>query len=212
MQKNLFDGIRNIIFDLGGVLIDLDFNTPVREFGKLGSNSAGFDYRQAIRDPVFRAFETGGVTPDQFRQRIREILGNVQATNQQIDAAWCSMMDIIPPEKIALIKKLATSYRLFLFSNTNVIHITYFLERFEKAYGYNLESLFEQSFYSHEIRDRKPLHSSFQKVLAQGNMRLEETLFIDDFEENALAAREMGLRTIHYTPGEDLAGYFNDAL
>ncbi len=209
MQKNLFDGVRNIIFDLGGVLIDLDFTTPVREFEKLGGNSAGFDYRQAIRDPVFRAFETGGVTPHQFRQRIREILGNSHATDQQIDAAWCSMMDTIPPEKIALIKKLSTRYRLFLFSNTNTIHITYFLERFEKAYGYNLESLFEQSFYSHVIRERKPLPSSFEKVLNLAGIRKEETLFVDDFEENIKAAEEFGLKVIHYIPGTDLAHYFN---
>jgi len=208
MGQNMFDGVRNIIFDLGGVLIDLDFTTPVREFEKLGGNSAGFDYRQAIRDPVFRAFETGGVTPDQFRQRIREILGNPRATDQQIDAAWCSMMDSIPLEKIALIKKLGARFRLFLFSNTNTIHITYFLERFEKKYGFNLESLFEQSFYSHIIRDRKPLTSSYEKVLTLGNMRKEETLFVDDFEENIKAAEEFGLKVIHYIPGSDLAHCF----
>lgn len=209
MQQNLLEGIRNIIFDLGGVLIDLDFTTPVREFEKLGGNSAGFDYRQAIQDPVFRAFETGGVTPGQFRQRIREILGNSHATDQQIDTAWCSMMDTIPPEKITLIKKLSSRYRLFLFSNTNTIHITYFLARFEKMYGFHLETLFEKSFYSHVIHDRKPLVSSFEKVLNLAEIRKEETLFVDDFEENVKAAEKFGLKSIHYIPGSDLVHYFN---
>lgn len=209
MQKNLFDGVRNIIFDLGGVLIDLDFTAPVRKFQNLGRNSAGFDYRHAIQDPVFRAFETGKATPGEFRNRIREILDNPSASDPQIDDAWCSMMDNIPAEKIRLVKELSTRYRLFLFSNTNAIHIGFFLDRFEKAYGYGLESLFEQSFYSHVIGDRKPFPSSFEKVLSLGNMRREETLFIDDFEENVKAAAESGLKAIHYVPGTILSSCFS---
>ncbi len=208
MQKKLFEGVRNIIFDLGGVLIDLDFTAPIRKFEKLGMNSAGFDYRHAIQDPVFRAFETGMITSGEFRNRIREILENPDTTDQQIDDAWCSMMNTIPREKIALIVKLAASYRLFLFSNTNTIHINFFLNQFEKEYGYSLETLFEQSFYSHVIKDRKPEPSSFKKVLSLGNMRREETLFIDDFEENVHAAAEFGLKAIHYLPGTDLKSCF----
>ncbi len=208
MQKKLFEGVRNIIFDLGGVLIDLDFTAPIRKFEKLGMNSAGFDYRHAIQDPVFRAFETGMITSGEFRNRIREILENPDTTDQQIDDAWCSMMNTIPREKIALIVKLAASYRLFLFSNTNTIHINFFLNQFEKEYGYSLETLFEQSFYSHVIKDRKPEPSSFEKVLSLGNMRREETLFIDDFEENVHAAAEFGLKAIHYLPGTDLKSCF----
>ena len=208
MQKNLFDGVRNIIFDLGGVLIDLDFTAPVRKFQNLGRNSAGFDYRHAIQDPVFRAFETGKATAGEFRNRIREILDNPSASDPQIDDAWCSMMDNIPVEKISLVQKLATRYRLFLFSNTNEIHISFFLNRFKKTHGFDLESLFEQSFYSHLLKDRKPLPSSFKKVLTLGNMRPGETLFIDDFEENVCAAREIGLKAIHYLPDSDLESCF----
>lgn len=209
MQNSLFDGVRNIIFDLGGVLIDLDFTAPVRAFEAIGHNSGHLDYRQAIRDPLFTRFETGEATAEEFRARIREIIGNPEASDASIDAAWCSMMDTIPAEKITLLRQLSGRYRLFLFSNTNTIHISYFLERFEKQNGFNLESLFEQCFYSHLIGDRKPLPTSFGKILNLGNMLKEETLFIDDFEENALAARNFGLRAIHYLPGTDLADYFN---
>jgi len=208
MQNKLPEGIRNIIFDLGGVLLDLDFTVPVRQFEKLGKNSAGFDYRHAIQDPIFKAFETGKATPDEFRRRIREILGNPLVSDPQIDEAWCSMLDNIPVEKISLLQKLAAGYRLFLFSNTNVIHISFFLDRFKKTHGFDLESLFEQSFYSHVIGDRKPLSSSFGKVLTLGNMNKEETLFIDDFEENVKAAAEFGLKVIHYIPGTDLSACF----
>lgn len=124
MTQNLFDGVETL-FWTSGVLIDLDFATPVREFEKLGGNSAGFDYRLAIQDPVFRSFETGGTSPAQFRKRIREILGNKKVTDEEIDAAWCSMMDTIPEEKILLLKELGQHYRLFLFSNTNPIHIAF---------------------------------------------------------------------------------------
>jgi putative hydrolase of the HAD superfamily len=209
MERISLEGIRNIIFDLGGVLLDLDFTAPVREFEALGLNSGHLDYRQAIRDPLFLRFETGDATSGEFRERIREIIGNPGAPDGLIDAAWCSMMDAIPPEKIALLKSLAERYRLFLFSNTNAIHIAYFLERFERQYGYNVETLFEKCFYSHLIGDRKPLASSFEKVLSLGNMQKEETLFVDDFEENARAAADFGLKAIHYRPGTDLSRYFN---
>jgi len=208
MTQNLFDGVRNIILDLGGVLIDLDFATPVREFEKLGGNSAGFDYRLAIQDPVFRSFETGGTSPAQFRKRIREILGNKKVTDEEIDAAWCSMMDTIPEEKILLLKELGQHYRLFLFSNTNPIHIAFFRNRFQEQKGYSVESLFEKSFYSHIIRDRKPHLSSYEKVVNLAGIRKEETVFVDDFIENVRGAEEFGMKSVHYLPGTDLRSYF----
>lgn len=208
MEKKKFENIRNIIFDLGGVLIDLDFLAPVRAFAEMGLIGKNLDYRTAIKDPLFQKFETGDITTSQFRTGMRQIIGGGNITDDQLDAAWCSIMDTIPPEKTALLKNLGHHHRLFLFSNTNTIHINWFLKRFEEENGFPLESLFERCFYSHIIRDRKPLISSFEKVIRLGNMRVEETLFVDDFVENIAAAREFGLQTIHYHPGTDLAGHF----
>lgn len=204
-----FNGIRNIIFDLGGVLLGLDFEAPVRAFEQLGQGGHRLDYRQALADSVFLKFEVGEITPQQFRSRMREILDNPLVSDLQIDEAWCAMLLDIPEEKIALLKKLAGRFRLFLFSNTNVIHISHLRRQFMARHGFSFEELFEKVFYSHEIHDRKPLLSSFCEVLGRAGVEAAETLFIDDFEQNTEAARKVGLRVFHLHPELDLAQFFN---
>jgi len=199
------NGIRNIIFDLGGVLLDLDFNAPVKAFQKLGANSEHFDYRQAITDPVFLNFETGNISSGEFRDRIRQLLGNDHLKDAEIDEAWCSMMGSVPNEKIDLLKHLAARYRLFLFSNTNVIHTGYFKRRFEAEHHIPIESLFEKTFYSQEIHDRKPQISAFEKVTRLAGILPCETLFVDDFEQNIANAEKFGFQVLHFVAGTDLA-------
>ena len=199
--------IRNMVFDLGGVLLDLDFTAPVETFRKLGIDAGSLDYRKAIADPVFTLFETGMISPGEFRDQVRKILNNSLVTDLEIDAAWCAMLLSVPEEKVALLKTLGKRFRLFLFSNTNAIHIGYFREKFENQHGIPIESLFEKLFYSHEIHDRKPLLSAFDKVTRAAGILPGETLFIDDFEQNIATARDAGYHVLHYIPGTDLAGF-----
>ncbi len=199
--------IRNMVFDLGGVLLDLDFTAPVETFRKLGIDAGSLDYRKAIADPVFTLFETGMISPGEFRDQVRKILNNSLVTDLEIDAAWCAMLLSVPEEKVALLKTLGKRFRLFLFSNTNAIHIGYFREKFENQHGIPIESLFEKLFYSHEIHDRKPLLSAFDKVTGAAGILPGETLFIDDFEQNIATARDAGYHVLHYIPGTDLAGF-----
>jgi len=198
-------GIKNILFDLGGVLLDLDFMAPVVAFRKLGLAEDHLDYRKAISDPVFLGFEQGNISPEAFRDRIREILGNQNLEDAEIDTAWCSMLGSVPAEKTELLKQLAPRYRLFLYSNTNVIHIGYFKRRFEKEHGLPFESLFEKTFYSHDIHDRKPQISGYEKVVAKAGIHPGETLFVDDLVQNIEAAREFGFQVFHYVPGTELS-------
>ena len=196
-----------MVFDLGGVLLDLDFTAPVETFRKLGIDAGSLDYRKAIADPVFTLFETGMISPGEFRDQVRKILNNSLVTDLEIDAAWCAMLLSVPEEKVALLKTLGKRFRLFLFSNTNAIHIGYFREKFENQHGIPIESLFEKLFYSHEIHDRKPLLSAFDKVTGAAGILPGETLFIDDFEQNIATARDAGYHVLHYIPGTDLAGF-----
>jgi putative hydrolase of the HAD superfamily len=202
----LTSDIRNIVFDLGGVLLDLDFAAPVEAFRRLGNESGHFDYRKAIADPVFIQFETGMISPGEFRNRVKTILNNQQAPDGEIDSAWCSMLLSVPEAKVNLLKTLGKHFRLFLFSNTNVIHISYFRKSFFSQHGIPIESLFEKTFYSHEIHDRKPLKSAFEKVTASAGIFPRETLFVDDFGQNIETARNAGFHVLHYQPGTDLAG------
>jgi glucose-1-phosphatase len=206
----ILSGIKNIIFDLGGVLLDLDFKAPVAAFQKLGAVNNHFDYRKAIADPVFLSFEMGNISPDEFRNGIRKILGNNNLNDDEINKAWCSILQSVPSEKVELLKQLASRYRLFLYSNTNAIHLDHIKQRFEKEHGLPFESLFEKTLYSHEIHDRKPQVSGYQKVVAQTGILPEETLFVDDFIQNIEAAGNVGFRVLHYIPGTDLARLLTD--
>jgi glucose-1-phosphatase len=204
MKKTISEGIRNIIFDLGGVLVDLDFTSLIMHFKRLGATFDSTDYRKVISDPVFLSFELGLTSPSLFRDRLREILGISPASDSEMDEAWCSLLGSVPPVKINLLKQLSEDYQLFLFSNTNDIHIRYFKSRFESEHGFPFEPLFEKTFYSHDIHDRKPLISSYEKVTQLAGIAPEVTLFVDDFEENIGNAEKAGLQVLHYLPGTDL--------
>jgi glucose-1-phosphatase len=203
-------GIKNIIFDLGGVLLDLDFQALGEAFNKLGIRIEHLDNPQAVYDPVFLSFEQGNISPEDFRDRIRNILGNNELPDAEINTAWCSMLGSVPGVKVELLRQLASHYRLFLYSNTNAIHINYFKHRFEIEHDVPFESLFEKTFYSHEIHDRKPQISGYQKVVARAGILPEETLFVDDFIQNIKAAGSNGFKVLHYIPGTDLVKLLTD--
>jgi glucose-1-phosphatase len=196
--------INNIIFDLGGVLLDLDFDAPFRLFRNLNRNEALSDPKIFLQDPVFLSFETGEISPSEFRNHLRQMLNNPGASDAELDQAWCSMLKEVPAEKVALLRELSADFRIFLYSNTNAIHIPWFSERFSVQHGVEWTSLFEKTFYSHEINDRKPLLSGYQKVISLAGINPDETLFVDDLLPNIQAANEAGLKVLHYTPGDDL--------
>lgn len=201
--------LRNIIFDLGGVLVDLDFTGPLKEFTKLGVSPEQFDYHNVISDPVFLYLEKGLISPAEFRDHIRRKLKNPDLTDGQIDHAWCSLLGSVPAQKVDLLRRLGMKYRLFLYSNTNIIHIGYFKMRFYSEHTVDFESLFEKAFYSHDIHDRKPQLSGYEKVIAGAGILPQETLFVDDFIQNIEAAMATGMQVYHYTPGTDLALFFS---
>ena len=207
MKKNLA-GIRNIIFDLGNVILNLDFNASINAFQALGLDKAMLDRKLAYADPVFYQLEIGDVSPEKFRERVRQILKNPEASDQQIDDAWYAMILDIPAKRVNTLQKLGNKYRLFLFSNTNAIHIGRLLPEFRKENGIDFPSLFEKVFYSHEIHARKPDLEAFLKVIELAGVVPNETLFIDDLENNILAAKEAGLRTLWLKEDMELTELF----
>ena len=196
--------IRNLLFDLGGVLLDLDFNSPLREFQELNRNEPFHDLRDFIQHPLFKGFETGSFQPSEFRDRLRQLLKNPDIQDETLDHAWCSMLAKVPANKVRLLQKLAGRFSLFLYSNTNEIHIERFRRDFAHEHGVEWETLFNATFYSHEINDRKPNIQGYRKILNLSGIKAGETLFIDDLEVNTQAAAEVGLNVARYIPGEDL--------
>jgi len=189
---------------LGGVLLDLDFDAPFEAFQKLNRNEKITGLIHFLHNQVFIDFEVGAISTEQFRDQIRGLLKNDEITDSEIDQAWCSMLKQVPEEKVEVLRSLADEYRLFLYSNTNALHIPFFTRRFYEQHQIKWESLFEKTFYSHEINDRKPMLSGYLKVLFLAGAESAESLFIDDLDVNIAAAAQTGMHVMLYQPGEDL--------
>jgi putative hydrolase of the HAD superfamily len=195
IKNEALKDIKNIIFDLGGVIINIHYDETIKAFQKLGFNFDGI-YTQFKQTSLFDELETGKTKPETFRDKLRNYYPSLN--DSQIDFAWNAMMGSMPEENIRLLKKIRLKYRTFLLSNTNAIHIDYFKEYLNKTFGHNpLPDMFEQTWFSHEIGERKPNVSAYQKVLKLGKLDASETLFIDDLYANIEGARKAGLHAYH---------------
>ncbi len=200
--------INNIIFDLGGVLLNLDFDASIKAFKELGMNDKVLDKQQAYSDPVFYDLEVGRITLERFRERVRKVVDNPNATDQEIDDAWYAMILDVPAERVNLLKKLSKKYNLFLFSNTNKIHMERLQVEFKKQHKIEFSSLFVRDFYSYRINARKPDLESYQRVIEMAGINPQESLFIDDLEKNIKGAQKAGLKTFWLNNGFDLPELF----
>jgi len=207
MQIDLTN-IKNIVFDLGNVLLNLDFDASIQAFLKLGLQKDVLDRQQVYSDPVFYELEVGLIKPGEFRDRIRQLLKNMGLTDQQINEAWSAMILDVPGKRIEMLKKLRENYQVYLFSNTNQIHISKLQTEFRKQHQIEFPSLFTKVFYSFEIHERKPDLISYQKLIELAGINPSETLFIDDLEKNITAAQKAGLKTFLHNVEMEITDYF----
>ena len=196
-----------ILLDLGGVLIDVDYHATARAFRDLGHPDFERLYSKAQQDHLFDGFETGALTPAQFRDRIRQVL-DPALTDAAIDANWNAMLGSVPPERIHLVHRLKERYQVLLLSNTNAIHVPAFEAIIARENGItDFKQLFHGAYYSCEIGLRKPDASSFLHVLEQHNADPTRTLFIDDSIQHIHGARHAGLHAEHLElANEDVIG------
>jgi len=199
------DHIKNIIFDLGGVIINLDTEKTASEMKNLGFTNFEKSYTLINQTDLFDLLEKGLITPDQFRMEIRKHISKT-VSDDQIDEAWSSMLLDFPKHRIELIQKTKRKYRTFLLSNTNKIHFDKYNSDFNAVYCFSFNSLFEKAYYSFEIGQRKPDLDIYKHILKHSNLIPEETLFIDDSEANIRTANSLGIQTlwIDIKNGEDL--------
>jgi len=188
--------IQNIIFDLGGVILDIDFKRTELAFAALGMGNFNQYYTLQTVTPVFEKLETGQVSPETFYEQFRQT-AQLQLTNQQIMHAWNALLLDFTPARIDLIKQLKERYHIYLLSNTNQIHYNYFTNAYKQQVGGNFDDLFVKAYYSHQLGLRKPSKEIFEKVIQDENLQAAETVFIDDSEANINAAASVGLQTIH---------------
>jgi len=204
--------IRNIIFDLGGVILNINPLLTVEAFHKLGWNDFYKGDNQSLNKELFFNLEKGNSSPEAFRNMVRQMIDK-QMTDDEIDLAWTAMILDIPADRVKYLEELKKNYRLYLLSNTNEIHRIKFHRSFREDFGYSFYDLFEHSFYSHKMGMRKPNPQIYLQALKEANLDPKETLFIDDIEENIDAAKTTGMKVLHIEPGtllKKLPGYLED--
>ena len=199
--------VRNIIFDLGGVLVDLDFKAAINGLQQAGFANVKEQLMTFNQEGIFQKFELGEISTEEFRTAIREN-STVTLTDEEIDALWNAMLLEIPREKLELILDLRGKYMVYLLSNTNSIHWDYVCKNAFNYRGFRVNDYFEETFLSYEMHLAKPDKAIFEKVLHDANLLPEETLFIDDSEANCKAAEEVGIHAHHYHIGDDLSKIF----
>lgn len=184
--------ISTIIFDLGGVILDLDQGKTLRAFSRRGLDLE--DVNEA--SPIFNDFETGKITADDFRQGIKSLFkGNI--TDTEIDQAWNAMLLDTYEERFRMIEVLRKQFRIYLLSNTNSIHIDFVRTYIDKSFGSERwDNLFDKQYLSYEIGLRKPNKDIYEFVLADIQKHPQECLFIDDSFANIKGAASVGIHTL----------------
>ena len=196
-----------IIFDLGAVILDIDYNLTRTAFEKLGVLHFDDMYSQKTADMLFRKLETGKIADDDFYVEFNNCTG-LQLSPLEIKEAWCAMLLDFRENSLLFLDVLKPKYRLFLLSNTNHIHIPELYKIYNrKKRSKPFPEFFEKAYYSSEIGLRKPDAECYQWVLNEQNLVPEKTIFIDDSLQNVEAAKLLGMQTVWLQPGmyiEDL--------
>lgn len=193
--------IEAIIFDLGGVILDIDYNLTKTAFEELGTTHFDEMYSQADADQLFKRLETGDVKPEEFYAEFNKRTG-LKLLPEEINGAWNAMLLTFREESLTFLEQLKHKYRMFLLSNTNEIHYEIFKQIYHgDQRKFAFEEYFEKAYYSFEMGKRKPNADIFQVVLKENNLKPNTTLFIDDTIQNIEAARKIGMHTVHLTAG-----------
>lgn len=192
--------IKNIIFDLGGVILNIDFKQTELAFAKLGIGNFNEYFTLQSLSPLFEKLELGLIEPEVFYDEFRK-LAKCNIKNEEIQNAWNALLLDFPIERISWLRNISKKYKIYLLSNTNKIHYDAFIKMFyEQIEDGNFNDYFIKPYYSHEINLRKPCKKCYEFVLKNENLIAQETLFIDDSEQNIKAAKQIGLNVIHLPP------------
>ncbi len=193
MEQNSFDAI---IFDLGGVIINLDYQLTIEAFKKLGIENFEEMYTQAKQNNLFEDYETGKISSQHFINSLLPYLPSGTSANKVVHA-WNAMILDFPSKRLELLDQLNSKYRIFLLSNTNDIHLQAVNRSLANTTDRKLDSYFEKVYLSHEVKLRKPHEEIFELVCKEQNLNKSTTLFIDDTIGHVNGANSIGLQGIH---------------
>jgi putative hydrolase of the HAD superfamily len=194
--------IKNIVFDLCGVIVNLNEEKCKAAFEKIGADMIVHRWPDRKFDDIVNAANSGRLDAKAFCQKVRE-LGDFYARDQEIMWAWNELLMPIREEKRELLLSLGSKYRLFLLSNTNDIHWDKCAEQLLPMRRYYAEDYFEKIFLSYKMRLLKPSTDIFAQMIIESDIDPKDTLYIDDTESNCRMARRLGFEVLHETTGDD---------
>lgn len=189
--------VKNIIFDFGGVIYDINFNFTYEKLRDLGIYDTENLSSELSHQYLFEHLEKGTITPGKFRNEVRKFSG-LPLKDDQIDEAWNALLIGFRPDRIRLIEMVKAHYNIFLLSNSNIIHYQKYRQELEQQFGYKqFDELFIKAYFSFELGLIKPDHRIFKMVMDDQKLKPEETIFIDDTEIHTKSAAKTGLQVRH---------------
>lgn len=199
---------KNIIFDLGAVIINIDPDRTNSAIKRLVGPAYSKLKAKADKENIFQLYEKGTIDSRQFRAFFQEFVDE-EIEDDRFDLAWNAMLMDIPSPRIDLLLALRNDFRIFMLSNTNEIHMKRINHYIHSVYGLSsFDRIFEKVYLSYELGKRKPEPGIYELIFSENNLVPEETLFIDDSEENVVAAHELGLLTHHLKSDKTLEQLF----
>lgn len=194
---------------MGDVILDIDFQKKYEAFTKIGAAQFKEMISKTDQIDLVTQYEIGQITTEEFRRKLKELLHISHVSDKEFDQAWDAILIRLPKERLDFIQQLRKQYRVFLFSNTNALHIQKVSEICKRDTGYNnFEDCFDHAYYSFKLGMRKPEVKAFEVIIKENNLKPQETLFVDDVEKNIQGAEKAGLKTLHLTPDKSLLKLF----
>jgi putative hydrolase of the HAD superfamily len=202
--------VKNLIFDLGGVILDLSVDTTLNAFANLSGIENSTVKKLFVSSPGFERYEKGEISDEEFREFVKKLY-QIDASDEELDVCWNAMLLGFPTRKLALLETLKTKYNVYLLSNTNNIHLEHINNILLPRVNHHtsLDDFFHRAYYSHRMKKRKPDAEIFEQVLQEGNFLPGETLFLDDNQSNVEGAGKLGIKTVLVVNPDLIYDYFS---
>lgn len=201
MEKNILEGIKNIIFDFGCVIVDLDRRKCIEALERVGAGEIAHYVDECKQIDMFLDLELGKINVEEFCREIRRRAPGCKASDEAISKAWGELLTGIPIGRLQKIEQLHRKYSIYLLSNSNPIHWEKSVDNFFPKAEHAPEFYFDKMFISYKMGMVKPDARIFETLIRETGIKPEETLFIDDSLANCKAAGEFGIKTLHVENG-----------